>query len=52
MGWVLEIFIGTVAQLFGQAVGHERPWWLGFLASIGVLAALAAPMLLLLVLLR
>ena len=52
MGWFLEIVIGAAAQLFGQAVGHERPWWVGFLASLGFLAAIAVPVLLLWVVLR
>ena len=47
MGWLLEIAIGAAAQAFGHAVGHEQPWWVGFLAALGfLLAVIAVPMLL------
>lgn len=52
MGWLVEFAVQGVAELFGYAVGHKRPWWVEFVASLGCLVALGAPILVLWVLLR
>jgi hypothetical protein len=46
MGWIIELAVDAIAQMFGMTVGKDRPWWvelaatLGCLAVIGVIAAL------------
>ena len=52
MGWLAEFAVQTVADLFGLAVGHKKPWWVELVAYFGCLIALGVPILVLWVLLR
>ena len=52
MGWLVEIAVETVADLFGYAMGQKRPWWVELVANLGCLIILGVPILLLWVLLR
>jgi len=52
MGWLIEFAVELGAQLFGYAVGRNGPWWVEFVATLGCLATLAVPLLLLWLLLR
>lgn len=37
MGCALDLLIWVGSSLFGNAVGRDRPWWVGGLASTGCL---------------
>ena len=52
MGWLLDLVIESVAQLFGEAVGRQRPWWVELVATLGCFAVLGIPILILWVLLH
>ena len=52
MGWVIEVAIQAVAELFGYAVGRKRPWWVEFVATLGCLVLLGVPVLVLWLLFR
>jgi hypothetical protein len=51
MGLLVELAIGTVAQVFGYAAGKDQPWWVEIVAYLSCLLILLAPLALLLVLL-
>jgi len=50
MGFLIQFAIQTVSELFGHAVGHKRPWWVGFAATLGCFVVLLMPLLLLILL--
>lgn len=40
VGWIVDFAVWLVADMFGDAVAKNKPWWLQLLASLGCLAAL------------
>ena len=40
MGWILDFAIGLVADLFGDTVAKDKPWWVQLIASLGCLMAM------------
>jgi hypothetical protein len=39
--WIVEFTVWLGAELFGEAVAKNKPWWVQLMASLGCLAALA-----------
>jgi len=52
MGGLIEFAVGTVADFFGYAMGHNRPWWVRFVTSLGCVVILGITILLLWLLVR
>ena len=52
MGWLIEFAVHIVAELFGEAVGRRRPWWVELVATLGCFVVLGLPILLLWIFLR
>jgi hypothetical protein len=40
VGWIVDFVVWLVADVFGQAVGKNNPWWVQLFARLGCLAAL------------
>jgi hypothetical protein len=38
MEWLFEF----VPWVFGEIVGHKKPWWVGLIATLGCIVALLA----------
>jgi hypothetical protein len=43
MGWLLDIALDLVSEIFGYQVGRGKPWWVEWLAYAGCFTALVAP---------
>lgn len=52
MGWISELVVSTIAEVFGYQVGRGKPWWVELLATLVCLLTLGLTALLLLWLVR